>query len=728
METFEPFENNEPMLAQQPTHPRLVVYYFVIFLTLAIFAFRIVHLQTIQGTDYQTMANENRFRTIRTDAPRGIIYDRNGEPLVNNVPSYNVNIIPAYVPDDIDEVDNLADSKEYQLYLLLTQLTEVPITSKVNMELSYRSRLAFQGPGVHDLSVPSPRSLVPIQTDGISETVEQASTFQPYEPVTIKPNIDRELAQRIEELRPWLPGVEIEVVPAREYPTGEFTSNIIGYMGPLPNDDYLEYGYEKNDRVGYAGIEAAMEAELSGTKGERTIEVDVAGKQIRVVGQTTDPVPGLNVHLTIDTRLQAAATHALTNTMAAIEQLWDKKLEQGVVMAMDPRNGQILAMVSLPTYDNNRFATQIDLNYYRSLTDNIYNPLVNHAISDQFPPGSTFKLVTASAALQDGVITKDTRIVGEGIVYLENKYAPNDPGQAQPFYCWFREGHGPLNIIGGIANSCNIFFYKVGGGFPEQNIEGVGAERLAYYSEEFGYGSTEGIELLGEAAGHVPTARWKRLMYGESWSTGDTYNMAIGQGFDTATPLQILNMAATVANGGTLYRPKVIHHLTDTVGTVVRAESNGDITVVMDSNGNPIINPQTDEEMEAVFKPEVIRWLDVSADNLALVREGMRQAVLIGTAKNVNLDEYGIHVAAKTGTTEFCDNLAIRRGWCREGWPLPSHALMVAFAPYENPEIAVVAFVYNGGEGSAVAAPIVRAFLEAYFQVGRYAPEESQGG
>ncbi|MBN1315168.1 MAG: hypothetical protein JXA42_06865, partial [Anaerolineales bacterium] len=577
METFEPFETNEPMLAPQPTHPRLFVFYLVILATLAIFAYRIIYLQATQGTDYQTMANDNRFRIIRTDAPRGIIVDRNGEPLVNNIPSYNVTIIPAYVPDDMDEVENIADSEEWQVYSLLSQLTDVPITTTVNLELSYRSRLAFQGPGVHDLSVASPRSLVPLETVGISETVKQASTFQPYEPVIIKANVDRELAQRIEELRPWLPGVEIEVVPVREYPTGNLTSHLIGYMGPLPNDDYLEHGYEKDDRVGYSGVEAAMEAELSGVKGERTIEVDVAGKQIRVVGQATDPVPGLNIHLNIDTELQAAATRALTTTLASIEQLWDKKLEQGVVIAMDPRSGEILAMVSLPAYDNNRFASEIDLNYYRSLTDNIYNPLVNHAISGQFPPGSTFKLVTSSAALQDAVITKDTIIVGEGIVYLENKYAPNDPGQAQPFYCWYREGHGPLNIIGGIANSCNIFMYKIGGGFPEQHIDGVGQERLSYYAEQFGYGAVQGIELIGEASGLIPTARWKRLTYGESWSTGDTYNMAIGQGFVTATPLQVLNMAATVANGGTLYRPQIIHHLSDSVGAVVRVGNDGEI-------------------------------------------------------------------------------------------------------------------------------------------------------
>lgn len=718
---FDQFQESGDSLISSPKrgYARLVVFYLVVIVAFSIFGFRIVYLQTAPGVNYQTLADDNRHRTIQTNAPRGIIYDRHGAPLVRNVPSYNVTIIPAYVPDDEEDARDL--------YVRLSELVDVPVTTTITLEPSPQSKLLFQGLGVHDLSEPSPVYLVPVEHQGISETVDLASTFEPYQPVLIKADVSREIAQQIEEMRPWLPGVEVQVVPVRDYPTGELTSHLVGYMGPLPDDDYLNYGYERDDRVGYAGVEARMEAELSGAKGEKRVEVDVAGKELRVVGEPTDPLPGLNVHLTIDMRLQAAATYALTNTLAAIDRLWDIELYQGVVIAMDPRNGEILAMVSIPTYDNNRFSTQIDLDYYQSLLENIYNPLFNHAIAGQYAPGSTFKLVTASGALEDGIISAQTRIVGEGIVYLENKYAPNDPGQAQPFYCWYREGHGALTIVDGIAQSCNIFFYKVGGGFPDQNLEGLGEARLAWYSEQFGFGSPLGIELLGEAGGRVPTARWKRLTYGESWSTGDTYNMAVGQGFVTATPLQVLNMAVTVANGGTLYRPQIIHHFTDAAGNIVRVESvEGSLntTLVTDVEGSPVPPPQTPEEMALIFEPEVVRWLDVSPDNLALVQAGMRLAVVDGTAKEVSLDEFGIHVAGKTGTAEFCDSLAIRRGWCREGWPLPTHAWFTAYAPYENPEIAVVAFVYNGGEGSAVAVPIAYQFLEAYFQVGRQAPPD----
>jgi penicillin-binding protein 2 len=718
---YEEIESGESLLApRREFSVRALLFYGLVAVVFGIFAIRIVHLQTVRGDELRTMADENRFRTVLTDAARGIIYDRTGLALVRNIPSYNVTIIPAYVPDD--------DTEAMAMYERLSALIDVPITTTITMEPSPDSKLLFQRPGLHDLSEPSPAYLVPVENKGIRELVELASTFEPYEPTLIKADIDRKLAQEIEELRPWLPGVEIEVVPVREYPTGELTSHLVGYMGPLPSDDYLEFGYEKTDRVGYAGIESVLEADLSGTKGEREIEVDVAGKEIRSVGPAIDPVPGVNVYLTIDTRLQAAATRALTRTINAVNQLWDIKLEQGVVIAMDPQSGEILAMVSIPTYDNNRFSTRIDLEYYQSLLEDIYNPLVNHAVSGQFPPGSTFKLVTASGALEDGIITQNTRIIGEGTVYLENKYAPNDPGQAQPFYCWYREGHGALTILGGIAQSCNIFFYKVGGGFPEQNLEGLGDQRLAWYAKQFGYSERSGIELLGEATGHIPDARWKRLTYGESWSTGDTYNMAVGQGFVTATPLQVLNMGATVASGGTLYRPQIVHHLTDATGNVVRVTPDGETSLLTDAAGNPIPPPRDESEMDLVFEPEVIRWLEVSPQNLALVQEGMRRAVTEGTAKAASLDDYGIHVAAKTGTAEFCDNLAIRRGWCREGWPLPTHAWTVAYAPYEDPEIAVVAFVYNGGEGSAVAVPIVRQLLEAYFEVGRYAPSEAADG
>jgi penicillin-binding protein 2 len=280
--------------------------------------------------------------------------------------------------------------------------------------------------------------------------------------------------------------------------------------------------------------------------------------------------------------------------------------------------------------------------------------------------------------------------MGEGRIVIPNKYFPEDEGLAQPFVCWIwlnrRGAHGALNIVDGLAHSCDIFFYKVGGGFEETNFEGLGEDRLARYSELFGLGELTGIDLPGETPGLVPDRTWKRLTYGESWSTGDTYNMSIGQGFVEATPLQMLNATAAVANGGILYRPQLLLKVTDQEGGVVRD-----------------------------FQPEVIRYLPIDLTHLATVREGMEAAVQYGTATDGQIE--GIRVAGKTGTAEFfCPDEEVKYGLCHQGEPLPTHAWYTTFAPVEAPEIAVVVYVFNGGEGSVTAVPIARDILEWYFQ------------
>jgi penicillin-binding protein 2 len=366
---------------------------------------------------------------------------------------------------------------------------------------------------------------------------------------------------------------------------------------------------------------------------------------------------------------------------------------RGVVIAMDPRNGQILALVSLPTYDNNLFSDGItpdEFNVYEQLESDPYKPFLNHAIGDRLPPGSIFKIIPASGALQEAVLDRNTRILGEGRIELPNRYYPNDPGRAQPFVCWIwldrRGAHGELNIVDGLAHSCDIFFYKVGGGFEETNFEGLGEDRLAQYARLFGLGELTGIDLPGETPGLVPDRTWKRLTYGESWSTGDTYNMSIGQGFVEVTPLQMLNATAAVANGGTLYRPQLLLRVTD----------------------------QEDKTVQD-YQPEVIRYLPVDLAHLATVREGMEAAVQFGTAVDSQLE--GIRVAGKTGTAEFfCPNDEQKNGICRQSDPLPTHAWFTSFAPVEEPEIALIVYVYNGGEGSQTAIPIAHDIMEWYFQ------------
>jgi penicillin-binding protein 2 len=284
--------------------------------------------------------------------------------------------------------------------------------------------------------------------------------------------------------------------------------------------------------------------------------------------------------------------------------------------------------------------------------------------------------------LQEGVITRDTQLHDPGIIYLPNRFFPDDEDLAQPFYNWYRPGFGFGNIVDAVSNSNDIFFYKLAGGFTDFTTP-LGQALLADYARLFGYGTASGIDLPGEADGLVPDPRWKQRNLNEQWTTGDTYNMVIGQGFVLSTPLQVLNMTATIANGGTLYRPHFARAIVNASGTVTNT-----------------------------IEPQIIRKLPIDEANLTIVREGMRNAITVGTSWKANLVD--VQVAGKTGTAEFFGP--------RRGGRLPTHAWFTAYAPYENPEIAVVVFVYNGGEGSEVAAPIAADMLRAYFKLPPDAP------
>jgi penicillin-binding protein 2 len=400
------------------------------------------------------------------------------------------------------------------------------------------------------------------------------------------------------------------------------------------------------------------------------------------VGDPQPPLLGHNLILTIDLDLQQFTEEALRQGMEKAESAFGEvsRVESGVAIAMNPQTGEILSFVSLPSYDNNLFASGISQEDWAQLIEDPGKPLVNHAISGQYPPGSTFKIVPAAAALEEGVVNRRTTLKSEGTLWLPNKYFPDDPELAQQFYCWIHKydrGHGPLNIVQAIAHSCDIFFYQITGGLEE--FQGLGLERLSEYAHSFGLGQPTGIDLPGEARGLVPTKKWKRLNYSESWATGDTYNVAIGQGFILVTPLQLLNATTVVANGGTLYRPQIVYQVTDADGQVIRP-----------------------------FTPEVLGQVPVSQENLALVREGLRAAVEWGTGWGANLE--GVAVAGKTGTAEY-------PGPRDDEGHLPTHAWFTAFAPAEEPEIALVVFVAGGGDGTATAVPIAADILRYYFDI-----------
>jgi len=634
--------------------PRVILLGTLILVIFTAFVLRLWKLQFLEGKEYRARADQQRLRSVDIYAPRGIIYDRNGTALVHNVPSFNVAVVPAYLPEDPDE-------KEAVL-LRLAELLDMPYTSGETDDTS--------GEGE------PPR--------GLREMIDEADYAARYRPMLVKRDVERDTALLVAQEATILPGVSIEVDRLRNYPYGPLVSQVAGYLLPVPEEEkekYVALGYDPaTDHIGAAGVEATYEEALRGAKGKRLIEEDVLGRQIRVVEEQAEPVPGHNVYLTLDLELQRFVEEVLKRGM---EQP-NVNSPRGVAIVMRPHTGEILAMVSLPTYDNNLFAHGISIQDWQRLSNNPHRPLLNHAISDVLPPGSIFKVVVAAGALQEGVITPRTRFACAGKMVIPDKFAPDDPSRAQPFYCWNRQGHGSLDVVGGIAHSCDIFFYKVGGGFQEDNFEGLGVARIAQYARLFGLGEPTGVELPTDVGGLVPTADWKRLTFGESWTTGDTYILSIGQGFLLVTPLEMLNAFNAIANDGALYRPRIVHHVTDAQGNVVEP-----------------------------FEPDLIRTLPISTEHFSLIKQGMEGAVVYGTAPKARIE--GLRVAGKTGTAQFCDNIAQETGICGEGLQQPTHAWFVAFAPVEKPEVSVIVFLYNGGEGTVAAVPVAHDILEHYF-------------
>lgn len=657
--------------------PRVIALGLLILGLFGVFGWRLWYLQFVQGDYYRAQADRQRLREVSIPTVRGLIYDRNGIPLVRNVPSFKVTITPADLPDYDVVITRASGPGEKDA----VSVTFSPEAENVLIRLAVLLDMPYTSAGVRGGGAPP--------EPGLREMVIQAiANGAYYSPLVVRRDVERDTALLIAQERIGLPGVSVAVDARREYPYGPLVSQLVGYLLPVPaerEEEYKARGYDPaTDRVGMASIEYTYEDVLRGQKGKRLIEEDVLGRLIRVVEEQAMPVPGNNVYLTLDLDLQRAVEEALRRGMA------NARSPRGVAIVMNPQTGEILAMVSLPTYDNNLFTDGISAADWQRLSEDPHRPLVNHAIADHLQPGSTFKVIVAAAALQEGILTARTRLNCPGTIVIPNKYYPNDPGQATPFYCWHRAGHNYLDVVSGIANSCNIFFYKIGGGYEPDRFEGLGPGRMARYARMFGFGRPTGVELTGESSGHVPDPTWKRLTYGESWSTGDTYNFSIGEGFLEVTPLQMLNAVNVIANGGTLYRPRIVHRVTDAYGNVIRP-----------------------------FAPEISATLPISPEYRSLIQQGMEEAVASGTARRAKIE--GIRIAGKTGTAQYCDDIARESGICRPGYAQPTHAWFVAYAPVEQPEISVIVFLYNGGEGSIVAAPVAREILEYYFSRSRSA-------
>ena len=739
-----------------PLWRTLVVYAVIIGVVIAII-YRLVNLQVLGQQEWVGQAVDNYEDTISDPAPRGIIYDRNGFILARNVASYNVVITPAGLPDDEGDIQ--------RIYREVSELTGVPVGGPVTDETLNNAKL-------FSACVPGP---------SIADMVALGDSLAPYTPVKISCNISEELARVIRERSVDWPGVSVEIEPVREYPTGSLTANIVGFLGPISaaqEEAFEARGFVPNrDKVGYAGVEISLDDILLGKNGRRVVQIDVAGQVLRNIEPPIEPVPGNNLVLTIDTRLQKAAEAALVDEI----NFWNTyfsttRISSGIVIAMNPKTGEILAMVSYPTFENNRMARFIPGYYYDQLIDDPRRPLVNNAIAAMFPPGSTFKLVTATGAWNEGVIGPEKIVETPGRLVLCERFTPTTPctdRNSRPFVDWIYDrggeineaGFGALDFFHCIAYSSNVCFYKLGGGYEEEIPEGLGIYRLQQYALALGYGARSGIQLPGEEDGLIPDPRWKRINQGENWSTGDTYIASVGQGLVDATALQVLISGATIANRGKMMQPTIVREVQDSEGRVIPMWFNpalDDFAVyeereVTDEKGRTrtaYVNPSepdvllkelpegsyqispftpnmkwdvTVDKKIAIFNCEAgycdptEEFKIVRPDAIEAVRTGTRLAVTedpLGTLHNVfnELVPVSIPAAGKTGTAEYCDDVARELQQCQFGsWP--THAWTLSYAPYDDPEIIILAFAYHGGEGGSVAAPIVARVMQAYFEL-----------
>ncbi len=700
----------QPTIRNELEFWRILVFLGALGLVFLVFLARLFMLQVVQYEDWLAKSLENSTQEINTAAQRGVIYDRNGVVLAQNVASYNVVINAAQLPDD--------DGATQEIFRQVSELIGMPVNNSV-------------------LDDEHPFS--PCMSDhGIAQVAQYAETSKPYTPVQLKCDVDQRVAMIIKEKGVDWPGIGIETRPIREYPTGSLTASIIGFLGPVPAalEKYYveEQGLVANrDKVGYAGLELQYQDQLAGRNGLRVVEVDVAGQSMRDTQPPLSARPGMSMRLTIDARLQEAAEEIMADELKDWNSYFgETRYSSGVVIAMVPSTGEVLAMISYPTYENNRMARLIPAYYYNQLINDPTNPLLNHAIGDVLPAGSVFKIVTGVGALNEGVVTPEQIIKTPGKLEVSEKYYANDPGRAREFVDWNRAGFGQLDFVHGIANSSNVYFYKLGGGYKDEVPDGLGICRLGTYAAALGYGKALNLGLPDEEDGLIPDPTWKRINQAESWSSGDTYIASVGQGYVLATPIQVLLSATVIANQGELMQPTLVHDFLDSDGNVV--------PMWRDWDGNLYEEPGEGRIQISPFQPNM-RW-DITKDPviqaygettirgcekiegekktvqpwvLETVRTGMRLAVTEGTLKNI-FEKSTANAAGKTGTAEYCDKYAAAKNRCIPGsWP--AHAWTVAFAPYDNPEIAVVAYVYNGTEGSTVAGPIVKRVIDAYFQI-----------
>jgi penicillin-binding protein 2 len=595
--------------------------YFVAFSTIAfsVILISLWYFQVIKGSDFRQMSTNNCIRIRENPAARGMILDRKGRLLALNRPSFEVYL----VPEDLKENPEVL----------------VRVGQMLNMN-----------------------------PEGIKEKLQTQKKRTPFRPVKIKSDIEWNELARLETSRVHLPGLFVDVRPRRTYHHGPLASHLIGYLGEVDENELRQPAgspYRMGAMIGKYGVEYQWETYLRGVDGGRQIEVDALGREIKDLG-SVESFPGNNLTLTIDFDLQRVAEEAFQE-------------KTGALIAMDPKSGRVLAMVSKPSFDPDTFARNISSEEWKSLTENPFSPLQNKGIQGQYPPGSVFKIITAIAGLETGVITPNTQLTCKGVYPYGNR----------DFRCYKEGGHGTINLHRAIVESCDIYFYQVG--------LKVGVDAIAHYAQEFGLGGLTGIALPHEKSGIVPSTSWKKRRLGAPWYSGETLSLAVGQGYINATPLQLLMLISAVANGGKLYLPQVVEKVEDIYGNTLKD-----------------------------YPPVEVARADISEKTLHFIQEALMGAVNDphGTGWACALKDF--KVAGKTGTAQVIKMAQDFKKGDMDRMPLKfkDHAWFVAYAPFEDPIIAVVVLVEHGGYGGAAAAPIAKRVIEKYLAPEQVAPSK----
>jgi penicillin-binding protein 2 len=559
---------------------------------------QLANLQILSGERLAALSDKNRLRLRPIAAPRGILFDRTGLPLVDNRPAFTLVVVPRDVPD-------------------LGALTE---------------RLA---------------GLLAVPESELRDRLGRVSPDSPW-PIRLSRGLTLEEVARIEEWRLDLPGVTVEVEPQRAYPGVRFAAHLLGYVREASEQDLGRNGMRRGDLVGQTGLERLHDEHLRGRDGGEQIEVDAYGRLIRVLDRR-EPVPGAHMWTTLDRRIQQAAEDALG-------------ARAGAIVVMDPRNGDVLALASHPAYPVERFSRPLDRETWLSLVEDPTRPLLNRAVQGIYPPGSLFKIIVAAAGLQSQAITPFDRLSCPRAWMFGGR----------PYHNWEDHDRGALTLREALQFSCNTFFYQLG--------LKLGPEKIAQMAEAFGFGRVTDSGLTGERPGLVPSPAWKRATLKDKWHPGDTVSLSIGQGLITVTPLQVARFMAAVANGGTLWKPRLVDRVVTADGRLIREEA-----------------------------PEIQGRVDVAPVIFEFLHEALGAVVAEGTGKQARVP--GVTVGGKTGTAQTHEFRSEAERKRRD----QDHAWFAGFAPLEEPQVAIVVFAERAGLGGQVAAPIAREVLKAIF-------------